>query len=624
MQQHNFVCSKPDVYTWSNSRGSSSKIDFIMVSNPAGEITQDVVHTSTDYLLGCDHRAVSIAFRQFMPQASKASRATRSRNRCGQWKVDGAKALPAFNALAETLEVGNLDFKISDLEKVAQQVSYRPRSYRFKDPEHIRAMIRQRRSLTGREARDLGKDILRLRAKTKAEWLTDLLNRGSQGDFGAIAYFKRRQNVLTIHNNYIARAGGTSKATQDLKLFYRLKYTPPDPPMQTDFALSLYHNRVGSFPKPALITESEVIDALSTTKSGKSCGQDGISYELLTSLMHSQLAPHLVDLFNSILFQVVDVPDSWLTSRLTFLPKIKNPAKPKDLRPIVLSSTPAKIFTKILLMRLRPTFPPISGNQFACIPGSQTLDGSVCLQHLIHLSQEYKLPLIAIKLDVSSAFDHLSHDAVASFLALGGAHLESLTLLKIIVLSKVVLGLAGISWQQKLFRGLLQGSSYSAEIFGRTLDYFIGFLHTRWSISENTWIQAQGPGGNLIKLFNLIYADDIILLATSYSQARRLLEGVVDILASIGLTLALDTCKFIVSPDLPQQTLRVRHIDILPVRSFTFLGVLMGFDINSQTILAARLSLTNNAFWGYYKILRRPGAPLGKRLHLLNTYVTSK
>ena len=50
----------------------------------------------------------------------------------------------------------------------------------------------------------------------------------------------------------------------------------------------------------------------------------------------------------------------------------------------------------------------------------------------------------------------------------------------------------------------------------------------------------------------------------------------------------------------------------------------MGFDIDSQTIFAARLSMTNNAFWGYYKILRRPGSSLRKRLHLLNTFVTSK
>ena len=162
-----------------------------------------------------------------------------------------------------------------------------------------------------------------------------------------------------------------------------------------------------------------------------------------------------------------------------------------------------------------------------------TLDGSTCLQHIIHVSQEYRLPLVAIKLDVSSAFDHLSHEAIASYLDLGGGHLESLILLKIIVLSRVIIGISGHSWQQKLFRGLLQGSSYSAEIFGRTLDYYLGFIHTRWSISESTWIQSTDSNGSLTKLFNLLYADDIVLLATSYAQAKRLLEGVIDILASI-------------------------------------------------------------------------------------------
>ena len=77
------------------------------------------------------------------------------------------------------------------------------------------------------------------------------------------------------------------------------------------------------------------------------------------------------------------------------------------------------------------------------------------------------------------------------------------------------------------------------------------------------------------------------------------LMGVLDILASIGLSLALDKCKFIVSPSLPSRSLQIRSINIKPVRSFKFLGVLMGFDINSQTILAARLSLANNTFWGY-------------------------
>ena len=405
-----------------------------------------------------------------------------------------------------------------------KKTSFRPKSYRYSDPKHILDLIK-RRHLVGREARNLGKDILRLRAAAKTAWLTDLLDKGSQGDFRAIAYFKKRQNVLTIHNNYVARAGGVTKATQDLRQFYKIKYTPTDPPPYPDFAVSLFLNKIGPLSHCDHITHREVVEALATVKPGKSCGEDGISYELLTILMHTDLAVHLLDLFNSILFHVTELPPSWLLSRLTFLPKTQTPSKPKDLRPIVLSSTPAKIFSKILLLRLRPLFPPVTANQLACIPGSQTLDGSACLQHIIHLSQEYKLPLLAIKLDVSSAFDHLSHEAVASYLSLCGARIEAFLLLKIITLSRVAINISGAAWQQKLFRGLLQGSSYSAEIFGRTLDYFLGFLTTRWSISENTWIQSSDDNGVVSKIFNLLYADYIILLATSYEQAHRMLDG---------------------------------------------------------------------------------------------------
>ena len=154
---------------------------------------------------------------------------------------------PLAMLLQSALKIHNQDFKIADLELLAKQVSYRPKSHRYKDSPYILDLIKQRRTLVGQEARNLGKDILRLRAAAKAAWLTELLDRGSQGNFGAIAYFKRRQSVLTIHNNYVARAGGVHKATQDLKHFYQLKYTPPDPPPYPEFALDLFLNKIGSF-----------------------------------------------------------------------------------------------------------------------------------------------------------------------------------------------------------------------------------------------------------------------------------------------------------------------------------------------------------------------------------------
>ena len=341
-------------------------------------------------------------------------------------------------------------------------------------------------------------------------------------------------------------------------------------------------------------------------------------------MAQSDLASHLADWFNDILFGVSAIPDSWLVSRLTFLPKVDVPTLPKHLRPIVLSSTPSKFFTKILLFRLRPHFPLPVANQLACIPGCQTLDGSTCLQHLIHLSQEYRLPLVAIKLDVASAFDHLSHEAIARFLARCGPHLESHVLLKIITSSKVRISLSDVSWDQSLSRGVVQGSSYSAELFARTIDHFLGPLVEKWSQCENTWIQSSDPNGSFARLFNLLFADDIILLASSLAQAARLLEDVVDALSAIGLSLALDKCKFILSPDLHPTPLTVRNVTVSQVPSFVFLGVLMGFGVSSQTVLSARLSQAQNSFWGYFRILKRKSGPLKTRLQLFNSFVTSK
>ena len=74
---------------------------------------------------------------------------------------------------------------------------------------------------------------------------------------------------------------GPEEATQDLKHFYQLKYTPPDPPPYPEFALDLFLNKIGSFDHCEKITPKEVLDVLATTKAGKSCGEDGVSYELL-------------------------------------------------------------------------------------------------------------------------------------------------------------------------------------------------------------------------------------------------------------------------------------------------------------------------------------------------------
>ena len=307
-------------------------------------------------------------------------RQRRAINKCGRWRVDVAKLQNEAQALAEQLDLQSGDLDVQQLETLSDSVSARPKSLRYKDPPYILQKIKLRRSLRGNAARDLAKEIVAMRKEAKSAWLTKLLDRSSRGDFYAIAYFNRRQSVVTTHSNYIVRAGGKQRAIADLRKHFCLKYTPVDvlPP---DLPHRILCASPQPLPPPALISVQEIKDVVDTCKSGKSAGSDGISYEFIAALCSTDLAEHLADLFNSILFGTTPLPDSWLLSRLTFLPKVDLPSLPKHLRPIVLSSTPAKIFTKILLFRLRPHFPVPIANQLACIPGSQSMDGSACLQH---------------------------------------------------------------------------------------------------------------------------------------------------------------------------------------------------------------------------------------------------
>ena len=422
--------------------------------------------------------------------------------------------------------------------------------------------------------------------------------------------------------NYLTRAGGRTKAICDLKHFYRIKYTRPDLRPKW-LAIESWRDSVGPVLKPRLFTVDEIMGVLATCKRGKSSGADGISYEFLQILMQTDLAVHFVDYFNCILLGVTQVPKDWLVSRLTFIPKVVSPLSPKDLRPIVLSSVPGKVFTKLLLYRLRSLFPAMVSGQLSSIPGAQTLEGSCALQQCVRLSNEYGLPLVIAKLDIASAFDTLDHFAVQIF-QLIGPHREAELLLLIISYSSVLLSMADSCWSQDVDRGILQGSSYSAEVFARTVDYFLGEVIRGWQQDETTWIRMEISEGHYLKLLNILFADDLVLLATSYTQLQRMLYQVRDCLAAIGLQLALKKCQVLAAPFVQKEEIRIDDTILEQVEYFKFLGIIIGFRLCCQAVLNARLAMTTNSFWGHFKLLKRPIGSIRKKLHLLNSYVTSK
>ncbi|CAE7541708.1 unnamed protein product [Symbiodinium sp. CCMP2456] len=239
------------------------------------ELWDQRVLEGSDTLLGTDHKCCTVALQQTFK-----SRTNR--------------------ALAEQLDTAGLDLSANTLQDLATQACHRPKSLRYKDGKDIKALISLRRKQSGADARKTAHKIAVTRALAKKEWMTSLLDRGAAGDYFAISFFKRRQSARHSQGSFIMRAGGQEAATRDLKHFYKVKYTPPNP-TSPDLTMQMYDQAVGETPNADPITPEEIQLVLDTTKAGKSAGADGVPYELIYSLMQSPLQAKFVSFYNSIL-----------------------------------------------------------------------------------------------------------------------------------------------------------------------------------------------------------------------------------------------------------------------------------------------------------------------------------
>ncbi|CAE7930361.1 pol, partial [Symbiodinium necroappetens] len=532
--------------TWSNTSGACSRIDFILFSLQSMTFWDDRVLLGSDAIVGSDHCAISVSLQSL----TSIGRGAFQNSKCGKWWTQGPQLMNKASALAEHLELSMSDMCMEDLSSLCQSCSRRVTSCRFVDTPDIKALIAKRKRLRGREARELAKQIADTRRQAKKEWLASLLQKSAEGDFRAIAYFKKRNTAMYTQGSYCIRAGGRSKAIADLRFFYQRKHTPPDP-MPPGLPRAIFHARAPIQPilNPLPFTLEEIRDVAFMCKHNKSTGADGISYEALQMLLQSELAEHILDMYNG-------------------------------------------VFTKALMLRLRPKLPSIGAFQVGGVPQRQILDAACAVQQAIRLSEQYGKPLVIIKLDVAAAFDSLSHASIASFLAQAQGSREAEVLLDVICNSCVGLGLQGTSWDQPLRQGVLQGSSYSAELFARCVDFYMSFINQEWQQREETWLQTQEGR----KLFLTPFADDLVLIATSRDQAVRLLEDTVRTLGAIGLRMNWRKCKYIQTPGLPKIPMTPCGTDIQWAQSFIFLGILMGFQLSCQAVLAARMTKIFDVF----------------------------
>ncbi|XP_057324840.1 uncharacterized protein LOC130667344 [Microplitis mediator] len=161
----------------------------------------------------------------------------------------------------------------------------------------------------------------------------------------------------------------------------------------------------------AEITLEEVQKSLHKIKNGKSADSDGIPNEFLKVLPHNWLL-YIVALFNKI-YNSGETPADWSRVIIFMLHKKGDPLEPGNYRGIALVNCLTKVFTQILLDRIRAwatRHKLIPVEQAGFEPGRSCADNVFSLIALHQLQSRFKNSVSYILfIDFKRAFDSIPH-----------------------------------------------------------------------------------------------------------------------------------------------------------------------------------------------------------------------
>lgn len=277
----------------------------------------------------------------------------------------------------------------------------------------------------------------------------------------------------------------------------------------------------------AIPTAEEIKKACFSIHADKAPGPDGFSASFFHSnwdVMESKVISEIQLFFSS-----NSLPGNLNHTHVRLIPKIHSPKKVSDYRPIALCSIYYKIISKLLSKRLQPILQHIiSENQSAFVPKRAISDNVLITHETLHYlktSKAKKRCFMAVKTDMSKAYDRLEWDFIKAVLERFGFHDKWVSwLMKCITTVSYSFLLNGTAKGfVKPERGIRQGDPLSPYIFILCSEVLSGLCTKAQNDGKLTGIRvAKGSP----RVNHLLFADDTMFFCRSEPKSCQTLKSI--------------------------------------------------------------------------------------------------
>ena len=380
--------------------------------------------------------------------------------------------------------------------------------------------------------------------------------------------------------------------------------TPPDIEEGEDLNINLEQ-----------ISKAEVVQAIKKTKNGKSPGPDNIPPEILKADAVTT-ADILIDLFQEA-WETENIPKEWRKGYIVKVPKKGDLSHCKNWRGIQLLSLPSKIYTRIILERIKKAVDTKLRNEQAGFrPGRSCVDQIATLRIIIEQSLEWQSPLYINFIDFKKAFDTVDRDVTWKILRHYGIPKKIVNIIRNIYEETEchVIHNGDISESFTVNTGVRQGCLLSPLIFSLVIDW----------VMKTSMNPSHGIQWTLTKKLNdLDFADDISLLSHTIQGMQESTTRLQSTARDTGLDINITKTKTMRANTVNKTSIYIEEELVEDVDSFTYLGSIVNKTGGTDDDIKARISKARYAFVTLKPVWRCSTIRTHTKLKLFNTNVKS-